>query len=76
MCQSCYEYTDEQLNGKSQITCHRCLGTGIYVWGAIVNGKPSNTGQCFACVGKGHQNRSDIVRETTYYSHRMTIPSN
>ena len=75
MCQGCYEYTDKQLGNKIDIKCHRCSGRGVYYWGAVVNGKPTKTGKCFACAGKGNQNRSDIVRETTYYNHRMSVSS-
>lgn len=41
-------------NGKQQPPpCWRCGGTGIYVWGAIVNGKPTHSGPCYACQGGG-----------------------
>lgn len=33
--------------------CWRCHGTGVYVWGAILNGRPTRSGPCFACQGGG-----------------------
>jgi hypothetical protein len=33
--------------------CWRCNGRGIYYWGAVVNGKPTFSGDCFKCVGGG-----------------------
>ena len=75
MCIECYKHTDVRLDGKSSIKCHRCNGTGIYSWGSTVNGKPSKTGECFACCGKGVQDRKDLNRENTYFAHRMRIPS-
>ena len=35
--------------------CDRCHGTGIYVWGAIVNGNPQHAGTCFKCNGSGKE---------------------
>ena len=34
-------------------TCPRCHGTGVYGWGAVVNGKIANSGPCYACQGGG-----------------------
>ena len=73
MCQECYIEVDKTLAGKKQIPCHRCNGTGIYSWGANVNGKQQHSGSCFACDGKGQQTKTDLNREYTYYSHRMKI---
>lgn len=33
--------------------CGRCGGSGIFYWGAVINGVPSHSGPCFACVGGG-----------------------
>lgn len=35
------------------VRCSRCNGTGVYTWGAYVNGKPTHSGQCYKCVGGG-----------------------
>ena len=73
MCQECYEGVNEILNGKKQVKCNACKGDGVYKWGAMVNGKASHTGKCFACAGKGHQNKSDILRKNSYYNHRVQL---
>ena len=36
-------------------TCEKCQGSGVYGWGASVNGRMSRSGPCFACGGKGKQ---------------------
>lgn len=46
--------------------CDRCSGRGEYWWGAMVNGKPSHTGVCFHCEGKGWQSEQDRVRNANY----------
>lgn len=33
--------------------CYRCGGTGVYCWGAVINGKSAHSGPCFACQGGG-----------------------
>lgn len=35
------------------VTCPKCSGSGIYRWGAIVNGVHSFSGECFRCHGTG-----------------------
>lgn len=34
--------------------CHRCQCTGNFVWGAFVNGRPTHSGSCFKCNGRGY----------------------
>ncbi len=51
--------------------CDRCSGTGIYVWGAIVNGQPSHTGHCYRCEGKGYQGQDDYRRNWGYDRHAI-----
>jgi DnaJ-class molecular chaperone len=46
--------------------CCKCRGTGTYKWGAVVNGKVSNSGTCWSCAGTGHQTKSDIKRDRAY----------
>lgn len=45
-----------------------CNGTGVYSWGGSVNGVPVNTGEHFACHGKGYQTRADVIRNQTYWN--------
>ena len=33
--------------------CWKCNGTGIYQWGAIINGQCSYSGVCYSCDGTG-----------------------
>jgi hypothetical protein len=47
-------------------TCCKCKGTGIYGWGAVVNGVPSKSGTCFSCRGRGKQSTRQIRRNHTY----------
>ena len=51
--------------------CEKCGGTGRYGWGAVVNGKPSHSGECFACEGKGHQTDADRRRNWSYWRYRI-----
>src|SRR5262249_49621883 len=52
-------------------TCEKCRGTGVYRWGAVVNGKCEKEGICFSCRGTGKQKRADIRRNTTYNKHKI-----
>lgn len=47
-------------------TCAKCSGSGTYAWGAIVNGRPTKSGTCWSCKGKGQQTAADIRRNATY----------
>lgn len=49
--------------------CNKCHGSGTYVWGAVVNGRPSHSGPCFACKGKGWQTERDRQRNDYYWNH-------
>lgn len=46
--------------------CPKCRGTGVYAWGAVVNGKPEKTGRCFSCRGTGRQNSRQIRTNHAY----------
>jgi hypothetical protein len=52
----------------TQRPCTDCGGTGVYKWGTITNGVPANSGEHFACRGKGYQDRSDVIRNITYWN--------
>lgn len=51
------ELIKEDRNGtkyfKSICKCDKCGGTGTYVWGAVINGRPQYAGVCFKCDGAG-----------------------
>jgi uncharacterized paraquat-inducible protein A len=51
--------------------CDRCQGSGTYVWGAVINGKPSHSGDCYRCEGKGYQNQYDYMRNAIYDRHAI-----
>jgi len=46
--------------------CTRCRTTGIYSWGACVNGKMSCSGTCNRCAGKGYLTFDDMCRNKAY----------
>ena len=51
--------------------CVKCRGTGVYSWGASVNGKMTNSGSCFSCKGTGRQSRRQIACNHTYNRHKI-----
>lgn len=46
--------------------CEKCRGSGVYSWGASVNGKMSHSGMCFSCRGSGKQSKRQISRNCAY----------
>ncbi len=46
--------------------CERCGGTGIYSWGAVINGHPSHSAECARCAGKGTLDFDDMRRSKAY----------
>ena len=38
---------------EESCTCWKCGGSGVYEWGAIINGCCSYAGECYACGGTG-----------------------
>lgn len=58
-------YDLSQPNDKPG-TCCKCKGTGVYGWGASVNGKMTHSGTCFSCRGTGKQSSKQILRNRTY----------
>lgn len=54
------------VDRTAMIKCDRCSGSGVYVWGGTVNGKPVREGECFRCHGKGHQDATDRKRNQNY----------
>lgn len=51
--------------------CIKCSGTGVYKWGAVVNGKSAKEGPCHSCGGTGKQSVKDIRRNRTYNRHKI-----
>jgi hypothetical protein len=48
------------------IECPRCKGSGVYSWGACINGRMSHSGPCARCGGKGRMNFDDMRRGRAY----------
>jgi DnaJ-class molecular chaperone len=56
-------------------TCAKCRGSGLYQWGACVNGKMTHSGPCHSCRGTGKQSKTDIKRNHAYNRHKLaTLP--
>jgi DnaJ-class molecular chaperone len=52
-------------------TCEKCKGSGIYGWGASINGKMQHSGTCFSCRGTGKQDATQIKRNVYYNKHKI-----
>lgn len=46
--------------------CERCSGSGVYSWGACINGRMSHSGPCARCNGKGIMTFDDMRRGRAY----------
>lgn len=46
--------------------CDRCNASGIYQWGAQINGRMTHSASCYRCNGKGRQNQDDYRRNWGY----------
>ena len=51
--------------------CRKCRGTGVYSWGATINGKAQHSGTCFSCRGTGKQSSRQIRRNCTYNRYKV-----
>lgn len=51
--------------------CAKCKGSGVYQWGASVNGKMQHGGPCYSCQGTGKQNYRQIKRNQAYNRHKI-----
>ena len=51
-----------------QVTCKcaRCNGSGVYSWGACINGRMSHSASCARCNGKGCMDFDDMRRGRAY----------
>lgn len=63
-------YDLSQPNSKPG-QCIKCKGSGVYGWGACVNGKMANSGTCFSCRGTGKQSTTQIKRNRTYNRYKI-----
>lgn len=57
---------------RTTVPCDHCPGDGTFRWGAVINGKPSHSGKCFHCAGKGRMSAADCARTATYHEHIIT----
>ena len=53
-------------------TCEKCRGSGVYQWGAVINGQCTKSGPCHSCKGTGRQTCRDIARNHSYNVHKIT----
>lgn len=49
-----------------RVKCDRCDGTGVYKWGAIINGRAQYAGVCYKCDGAGTVVERVIERTPEY----------
>ena len=52
--------------------CAKCRGTGVYRWGACVNGVTAHSATCYSCRGTGKQSRRDMARNHAYNRHKLS----
>jgi hypothetical protein len=57
----------------AQVTCPSCGGSGMYYWGACVNGVMTHSGPCYRCNGTGKQGQEDFRRNWGYDMHRKVV---
>jgi hypothetical protein len=53
--------------------CENCHGSGVYRWGACINGVMTNVGPCFRCESKGYHTVADRRRNWGYDQHRRAV---
>jgi DnaJ-class molecular chaperone len=63
-------YDFSQPNDKPGV-CGKCRGSGVYGWGACINGKMQFSGPCHSCGGKGTQTKADIKRDHGYNYYKL-----
>ena len=51
--------------------CAKCKGSGVYSWGASINGRMSRSGACFSCRGTGQQSAKQIKINVTYNRYKI-----
>lgn len=63
-------YDLSQPNDAPGVCC-KCKGSGVYRWGATVNGRAAHQGTCFSCRGTGKQSRRQIQRNRDYNRYKV-----
>lgn len=58
-------YDLSQPNERPGVCC-KCNGSGLYRWGACINGKMQHAGECYSCRGTGMQSFRQIKRNRAY----------
>lgn len=66
---------EEWVRAAERVTveCIQCHGSGMFSWGAVVNGKVTHSGPCYRCEGHGRQGQDDFVRNWAYDQHRKVL---
>lgn len=59
------------IAASTKVTCTHCGGTGVYKWGASVNGVMTHSGPCYQCEGKGYQTDADQRRNWGYQNYAI-----
>jgi DnaJ-class molecular chaperone len=53
--------------------CEKCSGSGVYGWGAVVNGQCEKSGPCFSCKGTGKQSVKQIKTNMAYNRYKIAL---
>jgi hypothetical protein len=51
---------------RVECECPRCKGSGVYYWGACINGRMTHSAPCARCGGKGRMTFEDMRRGKAY----------
>ncbi len=51
---------------RVECKCARCAGSGVYSWGACINGRMTHSAPCARCDGKGRMDFDDMRRGRAY----------
>lgn len=62
---------DFSVPNKKPGVCEKCKGSGVYSWGASINGKMQHSGTCFSCRGTGQQDKKQIKCNVAYNQHKL-----
>jgi len=56
---------------RVNVVCPKCNGSGIYEWGACVNGRMTHSGPCARCGGTGRMTFDDMRRYKAYVGYEI-----
>lgn len=62
---------DLSMPNEKPGVCCKCKGSGVYKWGANVNGRMSKEGPCWSCQGSGKQSKKQIRRNIGYNYYKI-----